>query len=343
MTMLKTTSHLLVIAVASAVLAACGSGGSQSSGTPITANNQTDQGDDKVNAADLPAIDITPENAQLVAGSALKSMLLSDISANAIDSAVTITRDQNAELADMATGIVITMQPMACLYEGSFTIQASLESTGDDIQIDFADNLNLSFDTTFDQCNQGMGNIDGSLSIDFTAVVNELLAYNNFDLDTQVSIDQLTIQQTGYYPFVINGDLNYHVSSPDGVNVVTEVSATDMYYAADNSYQVLEYETYKSVYLPTGEYEYTIYTKYVDQMIENSLIEYQTIEPLRGVGFSVPASGKLLVFGGSDSMEINVVNTESIELVIDYGNDGVVDDIMYTTWNDLALSSLTSY
>lgn len=342
MTTLKTTRQLLVIFATGAVLSACGNGGS-SGGTPITANNQTDQANDKNTITEVEAVKITTESAPVVAGSALKSMLLSDFSANAVDSAVNITLDQNQDIANMATGIVITMQPIGCLNGGLFTLQASLESTGEDIQINFSDNLNMSFQTDFEQCNQGFASLDGAVSINFTAIINELLATNNFDLNTQVNINQLTIQQQGYYPFVINGQLNYQVSSSDGETVVTDVTTSDMYYAADNAYQVLEYATHKSVYLPTGAYEYSIYSRYVDQMIEGSLIEYQTIEPLRGVGFSVPASGKLLVFGGADSMEINVLNTDWIELLIDYGNDGVIDETMLTTWSDLALNSLSGY
>lgn len=341
MSTLKTAGQMLAFAVSSSFLVACGNGGSKTAGAPIGPDNTSPpQPNPKVEHA--APVNISSQSAKVVAGSTLKALLMSDISSSAIDNAVNVTREQNSQLADIATGVVITMAPVACLYQGNFTLEASLVSTGENIQIDFAKDLEMSFATRFNQCDQGSAKFHGEISINFTAVLNELLAKNNFTIDTQVEINELTVQQAGYYPFVINGGLNYYVTSPDGVNVVTEVTASDMYYSADNSYQVIEYDTYKSVHLPTGEYEYTIYSRYVDQMIEGSLIEYQTLEPLRGVGFSVPASGKLRVYGGNDSMQINVLNTQSIELAIDYGNDGSVDEIQHSTWYDLAVSHLTA-
>lgn len=342
MSTLKTAGQLVALAVTGSLLAACGNGGSQSSGTAITANNQYTPTYEKSSASDVTPVIINDDNAKFVAGSALKAMLLSDISASAVDSAVGITREQNSEIADMATGIVINMQPVNCLYGGNFTLQASLESTGDTIQLNLAEDISMTFNTTFNQCNQGMATMNGSLDMSFVAIINDLMATNNYTIDAQIGIDQLTIQQAGFTPFVINGDLSYMVSNTEGDMMLTEVNAEDMYYAADTSYQVLEYSSFKSVHLPTGAYEYSINSSYVDYIIEDSLIRYETIEPLTGVGFTVPTGGKLAVYGANDTMIVNVIDGQSIELVIDYGNDGVTDAIMYSTWTDLALEFLAT-
>lgn len=330
----KAVGQLLAVAVAGSQLIACGNGGSSSnSGEYATVNEKTP-------AVQASAVSITPENANVVASSALKSVLLSDMSASAIGNAVNVSQQQNTQIANMATGVVISLRPVNCLNHGSFTLQASLESTGENIQVNMADNLNMTFNTQFNDCNQGSATLDGKLDINFIAVINELIESNNITIDSTIGIEQLTVTQAGYNPFVVNGAVNYKVSSPDGALMITEVNATDMYYAADNSYQVIEFDSYKAVDLPSAAYEYNFYGRFVDFEVENSLIEYQTLEPLTGVGFTVPSGGSIAVYGAQSTQYIDVIDNQYVELSMDYNNDGVIDEIITSTWQELALNYL---
>ena len=342
---LKTAGQLFLFAVVSPWLVACGKGAkssAESNGTAIAPGNHYSATNNKPSTTDANAVVINDENVKYVAGSALKAMLLSDISSNSVGNAVDITRNQNSELANLPTGLVIKMQPVNCLYGGNFALQGTLDSVDGAIQIDLAKDLKMMFQTSFNQCNQGVVSMNGTLNISFTAIVNQLVNTNSFTLNSIVSVDQLTIQQAGLTPFVINGSMHYNISTKDGVKMVTEVSGQDMYYAADTSYTVLEFDSYKTENLSTGNYEYTINSRFVDYLVDNSLIEYKTIEPLKGVGFSVPTSGKIAVFGAKDTVTINVLNSESIELSVDYGNDNTTDAIIYSTWYELVLGFLSA-
>lgn len=343
MTIKQKGARPFAVALVLAVLAGCDAGGANSSGAAISVNDAiqqpTNQTPSKPGLAD--SVELTTDNARTVASSTLKAALLSDISTRAVSNTLNLTQMQNAQISDLATGVVVTMQPVNCLNGGSYNFRASLESNGEAIQIDFAKNVDVTLRTSFTQCDQGFLALDGSVALTFNAVVNDWLAQNNFTLNAQTHIDQLTITQSGYAPFVANGYLNLAVYNPDAETTVLEVTTNDIYYASENTYLVLDYESHTEIHLPTGDYQLSVYSRFVDEHNNGRMIEYQTIEPLRGNGLAAPNGGKFMVFGSEDSMEITVTPLQTVELAIDYGNDQTVDEIQSFTWNDLALDDLT--
>ncbi len=306
-----------------------------STSTPIT------QVYNKTNSKNLSPISLNSENFNAVASSTLKAVLLSDFSTTAVDTNVAIIREQNQQIVDMATGVVITMLPVKCLYDGDVGVAASLTSTGQNIQINFDETLAMTFNTSFSHCNQGYMALNGVLDIEFNAALNQLLTMQNYNITSQVKVNQLAITFSGFLPFVINGQLNYQVESQDGITIYTDIYAQDLYYAADTSYQTLEFQSHKWVNSQTGEYQINMVSKFVDFTLNDTLIEYETLKPLQGVGYSVPVSGVIKVNGGSDNLIIDILDGTSVKLLLDYGADNIIDEVQYTTWYDLALRQLS--
>ena len=49
----------------------------------------------------------------------------------------------------------------------------------------------------------------------------------------------------------------------------------------------------------------------------------------------LPDSGKFTISANGGTITVTTYSVDSVEIQIDFGNDGVIDDNQFTTWKDL--------
>lgn len=330
--------NALLIAIAGSVLAGCGSDGTSKSSSNRVAGTDYQP----VTKTQQPPLKIDQHNTHAVASSTLKSILLSDASSNALDQAVYATHEQSASVpaGEIATGIVLNVRPIACIYGGTFTIGLSIKNGNGDYQLDFNEPMNMQFTTEFDACDQGANKLTGSLMVDFTALIDDLANSQGYDFEAVLNINNLSVEQQGFYPFTFDGKMSYEVSTEDGNWVTTRITADHTLYTADISYQFTEFESIKLVNQSTAEYQYSIFGELADDYLPDSRIRYHTLEPLTGQGFTLPSGGQVAVEGINETLFIDVLNDHDILLSLDLDNNGIIDHQSQSTWQELVLDDL---
>lgn len=333
--------NALLIAIASCALASCGSGGTSKSSSnrvagtdykPVTQTKQT-------------LLEIDQDNTHAVASSTLKSILLSDASSNALNQAVQVTHEQSENLptSDIATGVILSFNPIACIFGGTFTIGINFENQDSEFQVDFNSPLNMEFTTSFDNCDQGMSKLSGAVVVDFSALLDEVGGDQGYEFAAILNINDLKVDQNGFFPFTFDGQMSYEVATEDGNWVTTRLTANNTLYTADISYQFTEFESIKLVNQSTAEYEYSIFGELADDYIPDSLVRYHTLQPLTGQGFTLPNSGQVAVEGVDETLFIRVLNDHDILLSLDLGNNGIIDHESQSTWQELVLDDLQGW
>lgn len=329
-----TATRALFWAVASCILAACGKESANGTGSNLVDLDPA--------LPPAPQIEISESNYRDVGSSALRTVLLSDASTTAMNQAVTVTRSQEDELAnDVASGIDLKFAPISCLNGGSVTLHAIVESTGDDIQVGLNEELALLFNSSFQECDQGGTRLSGSISLDFNAILNNLINNTLYDFHALIDVNDMSIEQQGFFPFYLDGSLSYESSTPDGNTITTRISSNSLRYSADNRYQIEGFESEKVVDLAQQSYSYTLSGSYQEEINGvASTIEYTTHLPLQGNGFALPDSGSIEVYGSGESLFIDVIDQEYVKLSLDTNLDGIAEYEETTTWHDLVLSKL---
>lgn len=331
----------LTVFTVGTLLVACGSGTSKSSSDHNGNSGSSDiiqQGPD----VNLTPIDITAENYTHVASQSLKSLLLNDAGSNALNRSLTITGDRSSELGNIATGIVIQLHPYPCSHGGDVSFTADIDDSDENLQINFNNPVNIDFDSQFNNCNQAGNVLDGHVSLDMRGSLNQWLGGGSYNFESNLTTEGLWVEQIGMPGFTLEGEFDYIISSNDGVTVVAEVQSTNSMYAADTLYQMVDFNLTKSVNNNTQEYTYYLNSEFTDYYETGKSVQYQTLEPLTGVGFSLPTAGLIAINGADSSVMVFVEENEMLRLELDLGNDGVVDDSYYTNWNDLVMNAFTN-
>lgn len=334
------TMKALTVLTVGTLLAACGSGTSKSSsdyGSAPTGSggNQTDP------EVALTPIDITAENYTQITSQSLKLLLLNDAGSAALNRSVSVTGSQSNQLGSMATGAIVKLTTQ-CLNGGTAKFVADINDSNGNEQIGFNSHVHVDFETTFANCSQAGSVLDGVVTMDMSGNLSELLSGLNYNFSTNVVSNGLYVEQPGMPPFTLEGEFTYNISSSDGVNVVTEMVSSNSIYIADTSYKMLDFHVEKTVNNATHKYSYLINSEFNDFYNQDKSIHYQTLEPLTGIGFSLPTDGLIAVNGAESSVMVYVEENEALRLELDLYNDGVIDDIYYSNWHELVLSSFNS-
>lgn len=331
----------LTVLTVGTLLAACGSGTSKSSSDSAvgTGNSNPQQ---EAPTVTLSPINITSENYTQVSTQALKSLLLNDAGASALNRSVKVTGTATQQMAGVATGIVIELLPYPCLHGGQVAFRAEVSDTNGDLQINFKNPLHIDFSTNFQMCNQANGLLDGNIVLTMDGNLSEWINGGSYSFNSTVKTENLLIEQPGMPAFTLEGDFGYDVSSVDGTTVVTQISSSNSLYTADMSYQMIDYYVEKTVNNATQEYSYQISSEFNDFYSANKKVTYTTIEPLTGVGFALPTAGSISINGEDSSVLVNVLESGNLRLDLDLDNDGTVNEMHHTNWNDLVLSAFNN-
>lgn len=330
--------NALGAAVVAAMVTACGSGGTSKSSNgqyaPEPNNNPIE--------TNLTPIEFSSDNFTHVASQSLKSLLLNDAGSNALNRAVTVTTNQNIGLVDSVTGIILTLAPYPCSNGGDFTLKAVINNSNNNIQLDFNNQLDMSFDAAFRDCNQAGNKLDGDVGLVFTANISQLINNPVYSLESHLNVDALSVEQPNLPGFVFDGTFDYNVSSADGVTVNMEILSNNTVYFADQSYQMLDFSLNKSVNNSTQGYTYYITSEFTDSSNPGAYVAYETLAPLTGKGFSLPTAGLIAVHGSNGTMLVHAQEGENILLQLDLGDDGSIDEEYYSTWEELVLKSFNT-
>lgn len=330
----KFTMKALSAAVVALMVTACGSGG-----TSKSSNNSSSPPPSNPPVENLAPVVLSQDNFTGVASQSLKSLLLNDAGANALNKTVTITTDHNVELVDKVTGIILTFAPYPCSNGGDVSLKAVVNNSNTNIQLDFNNDLAMSFDATFRSCNQAGNVLDGDVALVMNANINQLLNNTQYHFDSHLDVDALAVEQPNLPSFVFDGTFDYNFNSNDGNIVTMEILSNNTMYFADQNYQMLDFSLNKTVNNATQEYTYYITSEFTDSSNPSSYVAYQTVSPLTGKGFSLPSSGELAVQGANGTVYIHAMEQEVLLLQLDLNSDGSIDEERYTNWNDLVLSS----
>lgn len=323
-------------------LGACGQSTSKSSSNEQTAQKQQQDQADYQPTPSVP-VAIDESNSKALASYTLKSVVLTDVSTSALDTAVSIAGNQNAQVANLATGVVLNLKNIPCGGGGSFSLDMQVEDSSSDVQLDFSNQLSVLLATTFADCAKSGHTLSGDVRLDFNAYLEDLVNYDRFNFETHVGTDELVVTQTGYQPFTMEGQFHYKVSSDDGVVSTTTVETESGVFFADDVYQVQQFQSVKEVDASNMAYSFTSVGQ-LEQSTQaaSTLVEFETLEPLQGVGFSKPHAGTIAVSGEDETLFIDVIDSQQVLLSLDEGNDGEVDYEEYATWEDLVLNHIAA-
>ena len=287
-----------------------------------------------------PPLSVNEGNFEAVAASALQAIVLSDASVTALDRAMNTSRQQAVGAKDMATGLRLNFLPVACVYGGDYVMRLQVENSNTNLQLDFNNRLQMLFTTEFNDCNQGGTSFTGALRADFTSLLNDVASGTYYDFEANAQLDDLLIEQIGFYPFFVDGMFHYKLRSADGVNVVTEITSDSYRQNGQVNFQTETFSSVKTVNLQTQAYQYELEGTFVGEVMERGTVTYRTVSPLTGDGYSLPSSGCVEVEGADALLLIEVQPDGTVALSLDEGKDGTIDRETTSTWETMVLSQL---
>jgi hypothetical protein len=331
----KPITRMLVLLTLALMIGACGKATSKSSNGQYSPEPK----DDKPIENNLDPIALDSENYTQIASQSLKSLLLNDAGSTALNQAVTVTSGQGSQIADMVSGIVLTLAPYPCMQGGSLAMRAVITSTNNNVQLDLNNPLRLSFDADFNECKQYGSSLDGDVSLVLNAQLSQLINNPMYSMASHLDVQGLSVEQLNMPSFVFDGTFDYTMASSDGISVTTGIASNNSVYFADQSYQIFEFDLQKTVNNASQAYSYSISSEFTDSVNPNAYVAYETQLPLTGTGFSPPTGGRIAVHGSNGVVLIHALANQHILLQLDLGNDGVFDNQYYTTWEDLVFES----
>lgn len=331
MKQMKTAMKALSAAVVAVLVTACGSGG-----TSKSSNNQSSAPPtNRPVENNLDQVVLTQDNFTDVASQSLKSLLLNEAGTNALNKSIVITTDRiNPFPQDSVTGLVLTIAPFPCSNAGTIKGTLSLNNANGSLTLDPSQDVIGTLSAEFDSCDHGGFGLDG----DINGTLDGNVANNNFGSNLNVS--SLTVQQPNFPTFVFNGEFTYHAVSEDFVSVQIDISSHSSVYFADDAYQQFDLTMSKTVNNSTGDYSYQIASDFTDSLHPDAYVSYQTLEPLTGNGFSLPTGGQLAVQGSNGTVYAYPLAAGKLLLELDLNDDGTIDEVVDSTWEELVLESL---
>ena len=188
------------------------------------------------------------------------------------------------------------------------------------------------FDITFAQCNDGFTTADGNLFYEVDAFNGDLLS-GIYDLTMTATFTDFQVT-TATDTLVSNGDITVRLNTlliPDvsaetsGVSLTIDGSLgsqTLTNFAASHTQDV---EAVPSPYSQTS-------TGTLDSTMLPGVVTYSTPVTLTGFDAEYPSAGEFLISGADSSARLIAVDNVNILIEVDADGDGVVDEVIETTW-----------
>ncbi len=326
-------------------LSGCDNGGNSGATALSESPDKPDKATDHV--SNLPPVRLTTDNYENVAAMALQTLLISDSSLTAVDRAVNVTVPQSSRIINMASGVVVNLDSLACQTNGSYSMTGKLENSNNNILLDFNNVMRVSVVSDFKECHQGPTWLDGVFRVNFEGMISDLATPNMYDFSASVTAENLVIEQEGFYPYIMDSELSYKTSSEDGRVIMTEIassSGTSTLYSGtvpEVPDRVDQFSFVKIVDLDTQDYRYRFdgrFERNVDG--EEAMVEFSTVSPLTGKGYGWPTDGSLGIYGDSEIATVSVEDDGTLTIQLFSITDGRIIETVSRTWAELITTSI---
>jgi len=221
-------------------------------------------------------------------------------------------------------------QTLPCDVSGSITLSGDLSnpltlSAGDRFSIDASN------------CDDGLGEVtNGALDLTIDVLDGDFLGGL---YDMSMSMDIMNFQVTTAADTVLsNGDSTVTLNTLMTPFVSASVSGASLATSSNSSAETLT--NYAAQQTLDGGVTPSPYTFDASGTLDSSqldgVVDYETPVTFQGFDAGYPESGQLLVTGaGNTSARLIAVDSVNVTIEIDSNGDGVVDEVINTTWVDL--------
>jgi hypothetical protein len=316
----------LSILSTSLLIAACGGGGEQFSGTDPNAGS----------------FDITTQNGILVTkvawGAAVQSGQLSDLGGGFGLSASASGGASKAMLAEPAGLVASIMQKVPfgplvspCIPSGTVTVSGDI---ADETMLTLA--ADDTFSVLYTLCDEGTGEVvDGLVEFTVGDFTGDLLS-GAYMLSMDAIVTNLQVL-TSTDTLTSNGDASVTLDTTDAPFVYAGTSGTSMTTDSNASSETLV--NYRSNQTVDGNDESLPYTLFAAGLIDSTqlagIVRYSTPVEFSGAGIEFPSAGVLFVEGSNSSARLTAVDNVTVTIELDVNGDGETDQTINTTWVDL--------
>jgi len=330
---MRSTAKHGLIALPVALLGAC-SGGGDSGGTmnPTTST---------------PPAEITSGNAQAIASAVVQtsfeggglgefagmgsgavvsspgSQLFATV--GGIQKAQTDSLTQKAQMGALETTIPPQME--ACLNSGSVTVSGEIAnpltfSSGD------------SFTLVFSDCDDGAGIINGTYVMNITSFGGDLLS-GSFTLGMSVTLTGFSVADVSG-TLTANGSISTMIDYTAAPMLSISMTSTSLTVSDGTTTETLgSFSLVQSIDELTSSFSMTVSGDLTSTVFSGS-VSFSTSATLIGDGTGYAYSGEITIAGaGSASIDVIVLDNVLVRLEIDLNGDGIVDEIVDTTWDAL--------
>jgi hypothetical protein len=331
----------LALAVMTVMIAACGKSSNSQSNAVGQPTEKTTEKPELVYAT----AEITPDNYVDIAGQALKTLILNDISSvslaqaglNATQGSVKALTGVPTQMSAADVKVKVQEINYACVNGGKMYGQVY-----DDPAEILKNHRIVNSKWSFSDCNElntqdGVGlNGDVSLWIDYN--FSNIFNNSTYSLGVSLTSDAFSLTPPGYAQFKLAGKFDFDLKNVLQTQTLDLKSEGSTFYADKPYVQILSDIT-RTVENKSGAYVYDMSVAF-HANDPKSVVVYKTTQSLKGVGFNPPTSGALEVIGNSSTIFIKVLANQALELGLDTDQDGKIDRKEISNWYDLVTRDL---
>jgi hypothetical protein len=189
----------------------------------------------------------------------------------------------------------------------------------------------------YNNCDDGFGDVtDGLMRMDVDAFTG-VLANELFDLTATFTLDTLQIT-VGQDTVTSHGAVTATIDTTNALSLFTGISGQSMMLDTNLSSEHLT-EFASSLNVDASQ-QIPTYMRSSSGTLESTqlsgVVRYSTPVTFQGLGSEFPNAGEFLVQGAASSLRLIAVSSTDVRIDIDSDGDGNVDEMIETTWAELA-------
>jgi len=328
-------TKLLVICLPLVLLIGCGGGGGNGGGSTT--------------AVTTPPAQITSQNAPVIAGAVVQTALeggglgsfaglgsgagsvLTDPGPQLFSTLGGIHKSQTDSLqAKARMGVLqaaIPAQMTDCINAGSVTVSGNVANP---TTLSVNDTINL----VFSACDDGAGVVNGTYAMRITSFSGDLVS-GSFSFGVTVTLTDFQVVEGGEI-VTANGDVSISLDTGTLPTLTVSVTANSLSVSTGTSSQTLSnFSVTETVDDVTLAYMMDASGSLTSSAFTGS-VTFATAASLQGDGLGYAFSGELTITGaGSASISVLVLDDVFVRLEIDLNGDGIAEEIVDTTWDEV--------
>jgi hypothetical protein len=329
----KTT--MLLTAIATLTLSACGGGGGGTSlGIPTTGVSLTATNAKPVSAEVLNSTN-TVQNATagttIIPGVSISTQAGHFNYADFIVKKLTQTIESKALIDSIATGVAVQTQ-LNCATSGNFTVSGTV---ADQDYLTADDSLTY----RFNNCNTDGTVINGSMSLSVNSVSDFYTGDAPYTLDIDVVMTRLSVNDSGII-YTSNGDISMRLDVDASGNETAQRSSTSLSSTAAAGGVILSNYQNDLTYASNADFTASMQGTIASTKIDGA-VSFTTLTALTGndnIYNGYPTAGEMHITTTADSSQAWVTALSdgvNVQIDLDLDGDDSVDDTVMTTWTEL--------